>query len=272
MATYGYGRVSTDGQEDNTSLPNQRERIAAFATAHALSAPIMIEEVGSGADAERPGLAQLRDQLAAGDTLIVLRLDRLFRSVVDGLPFFNMMEARGVAIRSVSEQIDTGSPMGRLMLTMILAFAQAEREIIAERMASGKARKAAEGHFNGGPTPYGYRRTPDGPDDFAVEPAEGAIVQQLFKLYATGRYGLSRLRAATGCPLTPASIAELLSNPFYLGQVRYDGVTRPNAHAPLVSRVLFGKAQRVRTARAEKAPRTKAHDAVGASEGPCLAR
>src|SRR5579883_1398517 len=248
MACYGYARVSTDGQEDNTSLPNQRERIIAYAKAHALDEPTIVEDVASGADADRAGLRRLRDELRSGDTLIVLRLDRLFRSVVDGLPFFKEMEARGVAIRSVTEHLDTGSAMGRLMLTMILAFATAERELIAERMASGKARNAVEGKFNGSPVPYGYRRTPDGPDDFAVEPAEAEVVRAMFRLYATGRYGFGRLREITGCPLSVAAIADLLSNPFYLGQLRYDGVVRPNAHPALVSRVVFGKVKSARAA------------------------
>jgi site-specific DNA recombinase len=101
-------------------------------------------------------LTELRQQLQPGDTLVVLRLDRLFRSVVDGLPFFRDAEVRGIAIRSVTENLDTGSPMGRLMLTMVLAFATAERELIAERMASGKKRNAETGKFNGGPVPFGY--------------------------------------------------------------------------------------------------------------------
>jgi site-specific DNA recombinase len=265
MNAYGYARVSSAGQEDNTSLPVQRERIQAYARAQGWARPQVIEEVGSGAEPNRPGLASLREMVTEGDTIVVLRLDRLFRSVVDGLPFFKAMEARGVAIRSVTEQIDTGSPMGRLQLTLILAFATAERELIGERMASGKARNAQDGKFNGGPIPFGYRRAVGGAHDFEPEPTEAEVVRRLFKLYSSGRHGLRRLRSETGCRLSESAIAELLANPFYVGQVRYRGVVRPNAHVPLVSRSLFARVQRVRSERAARRSPAEVHEDRGSS-------
>jgi site-specific DNA recombinase len=239
VTVFGYARISSATQEDNTSISVQRERILAYAKAHALEAPTIIAETGSGADADRAGLSDLRQRLQPGDTLVVLRLDRLFRSVVDGLPFFRDTEARGIAIRSVTENLDTGSPMGRLMLTMVLAFATAERELIAERMASGKKRNAETGKFNGGPVPFGYVRTPDGPNDFEPDPLGATVVRELFRRYSTGCVGLRELKAATQCALSESAIAELLANPFYLGRVRYRGTVRPNAHVPLVSRRTF---------------------------------
>ncbi|MGQ0507971.1 MAG: recombinase family protein [Myxococcaceae bacterium] len=272
MRVFGYARVSTEGQEDNTSLPMQRERIAAFAKAQGWTPPEIVEEVGSGASIHRLGLQQLRGRLMHGDTLVVLRLDRLFRSVVDGLPFFKEMESRGVAIRSVTEQIDTGSPMGRLMLTMILAFATAERELILERLASGKRRNADEGHFNGGRAPFGYVRVLDGEDDFAVVVEEAKVVKQLFTLYASGRFGLARLRKAAGCSLSESAIAGILSNPFYCGLLRWGATVKPNRHAAIVSRRLFAEVQRVRTARAEKAPRLKVPETLAEDASACSPR
>ena len=263
MSVYGYARVSSDGQEANTSLPTQRDRIAAYATARALAAPTIVEEVASGADSKRPLLAQLRAKLAPGDSLIILRLDRLYRSVVDGAQFFEEMRARKVAIRSVSEQLDTSTPMGELMLHMVLAFAQAERRLIAERMAAGKARTAHDGEWNGGPCPYGYRRTPEGPDDFAIDPAEGEIVRRLFKLYSGGNHGAARLRKVTGCSLSEAAITCLLGNPFYRGLVRFKGTVRANRHVPLVSAQLWCRVQRVRAQRAQLSPSANRQAEVG---------
>ncbi len=272
MTVYAYCRVSTLNQEDNTSIAEQRDRIGAFAKAQGLPAPLVVEEIGSGADVQRAGLQQLRGRLMSGDTLAVLRLDRLFRSVVDGLPFFDEMKKRGVAIRSVTEHIDTGSAMGELMLTMILAFATAERKVIIERLTSGKKRNAGEGKFNGGRTPFGYARVLDGDDDFAVVVSEAEVIKRLFSLYATGRFGLARLRRAAGCSLSESAIAGILSSPFYCGLIRWGDTVKPNRHTGIVSRRLFAEVQRVRTARAAKAPRRKVPEVAADPGTSCAGR
>nr|WP_255217208.1 recombinase family protein [Myxococcus sp. AM010] len=103
----------------------------------------------------------------------------------------------------------------------------------------------------------------EGPNDFAVEEGEASVVRQLFKLYATGRFGLTRLKRAAGCPLSESAIANVLSNPFYLGQLRYAGTTRPNAHPAVVSRALFAQVQRIREARTPRSPRAKPLGTLG---------
>ncbi len=245
---FGYTRVSSDGQADNTSLAVQAERIAAFAVAHGKSVPEMFSDVASGATTNRPGLAALRAALAPGDTVIVYKLDRLGRSIVDIDPLVSEWEARGIAVHSVSEPIETSTAMGRAMFRLCLLFAQTEREVIAERVASGKAKTARDGKFNGSPIPFGYRREP-GSDAFVVDPDAARVVRRLFSLFASGRYGIGRLRAATGCPLSETGIEKLLSNPTYTGRHPWGDRARPAGHERLVSDRLFARVQRERARR-----------------------
>lgn len=248
----GYSRVSSEGQADNTSLAVQAERIAAFALAKGMTAPEMFSDVASGANTNRPGLAALRAAVAPGDTVIVFKLDRLGRSIVDIDPLITEWEARDVSVHSVTEPIETSTAMGRAMYRMVLLFAQAEREVIAERVASGKAKNAATGRFNGSPIPFGYRRDPR-TGAFVVDPKRAPMVRDLFSRFATGRYGTARLRAATGCALSENGIAELLANPVYTGRLRYGDRARVAGHEAIVSERLFMRVQRERARRARSA-------------------
>lgn len=246
---FAYVRVSADSQRENTSIPSQRERIAAFALARGMAAPEVFADVMSGATTNRPGLAALRAALAPGDSVVVFKLDRLGRSIVDIDPLVTEWEARGVSVHSVTEPIETQTAMGRAMFRLCLLFAQTEREVIAERVASGKAKTARDGKFNGSPIPFGYRREP-GADAFVVDPERAPMVRKLFSMFASGRYGIGRLRAATGCPLSENGIEKLLTNPTYTGRHPYGDRARPAAHDRLVSDRLFARAQRERARRA----------------------
>ena len=159
---WAYVRVSSDGQADNTSLRVQAERIRAWATSQGLVVEGQYSDVASGSSLERPGLQELRRTVRPGDAVVVLKLDRLSRSILDAEPLISDWEKGGVALFSVTEPIETHSAMGRAALRMILVFAQAEREVIGERMAAGKAKNAADGRFNGSPVPFGFRRGADG--------------------------------------------------------------------------------------------------------------
>lgn len=249
---FAYTRVSSDGQADNTSLPVQAERVTAFALAKGLTAPELFSDVASGANTNRPGLVALRAAVTPGDTVIVFKLDRLGRSIVDIDPLITEWEARDVSVHSVTEPIETSTAMGRAMYRMVLLFAQAEREVIAERVASGKARNALDAKFNGSPIPYGYRREA-GTATFTVDPERARVVRDLFSRFATGRYGTARLRAATGCVLSENGIAELLANPVYTGRLRYGDRARLAGHEAIVSERLFMRAQRERARRARSA-------------------
>ena len=111
----------------------------------------MAEERASGGDPSRPVLADLLDRLAAGDTLVVVRLDRLGRSLLHLLETITALQARGIYFRSLGDPVDTASPQGRFTLQILGAMAEFERALIRERTMSGLAAARAEGRTGGNP-------------------------------------------------------------------------------------------------------------------------
>lgn len=137
---YGYARVSTLKQEKNgNSLDEQREKL------QAAGAQEIVTDSYTGTKMDHPAFTALLDKLAAGDTLIVAKLDRFARTAVEGGAIVQQLHARGVTINILNMGIADNTPMGKLMVTMLLAFAEFERDMIVERTQSGKAIARANG-------------------------------------------------------------------------------------------------------------------------------
>lgn len=137
---YGYARVSTTKQEKNgNSLDEQREKL------QAAGAQEIVTDSYTGTKMERPAFTALLDKLAAGDTLIVTKLDRFARTAVEGGAIVKALHERGVTINILNMGIADNTPMGKLMVTMLLAFAEFERDMIVERTQGGKAIARANG-------------------------------------------------------------------------------------------------------------------------------
>jgi DNA invertase Pin-like site-specific DNA recombinase len=137
----GYTRVST---EDQGTDPQTDELRAAGCT-------IVREEHASGADRSRPVLARLLRDIAAGDTLVVVRLDRLARSVSHLLAVIEQLQAKGAYFRSLRDPIDTTTPQGMFSLQVLGAVAQLERALIAERTKAGLLAARKRGRVGGNP-------------------------------------------------------------------------------------------------------------------------
>ncbi|WP_402377927.1 recombinase family protein [Isoptericola rhizosphaerae] len=142
--TFGYARISTAGQTLDSQLD-------ALTTADVDRRQIRIE-TASGARDDRPVLTELVEQVQDGDTIVVTKLDRLGRSVAHLVDLTTRLDARGVALRSLSEQIDTSTAAGRFMVHMLAALAQMERDLIRERTIAGLASARARGRVGGRPT------------------------------------------------------------------------------------------------------------------------
>ena len=191
MRLIGYIRVSTDEQaRDGQSLAIQDLQMHRFCElyGHELVDVVVDDGVSAGVDLEnRGGGAALLDQIRDGgiDGVVVQRIDRLFRKTVDGLLTAAWFNRRGVAIQSINEHIDTGSPDGWLTLTILLATAEYERNKIAQR-----AREVSEGLREQGkawgPTPYGCVRG-DGDDAGKLfrDPAKWAVREQIVEMRRT---------------------------------------------------------------------------------------
>src|SRR5580692_545294 len=137
----GYARVSTDEQGTD---PQRDELLAAGCST-------ILEEHASGADRSRPMLARLLRDIAAGETLVVVRLDRLARSVSHLLSVIEQLEASGAHFRSLRDPIDTSTPQGMFSLQVLGAVAQLERALIAERTKAGLSAARKRGRVGGNP-------------------------------------------------------------------------------------------------------------------------
>jgi DNA invertase Pin-like site-specific DNA recombinase len=136
MTTYGYGRVSTDGQ----TLAAQNAQL------HTAGCAKVYGEKVSGAKTDRAELAKLLKRLEAGDVLMVTRLDRLARSTRDLLNILDTIAKAGAGFKSLADTwADTTTPHGRLMLTVLGGLAEFERELIRARTGEGRKRAQARG-------------------------------------------------------------------------------------------------------------------------------
>jgi DNA invertase Pin-like site-specific DNA recombinase len=141
MSLIGYARVSTDDQN-------------ALAQSEALKAAgcdQIFQEQASGGNRSRPVLSKVLDQIVAGDTLIVTRIDRLARSLSHLLEIIEQLETRRAHFRSLEDPIDTASPQGKFTLQVLGATAEFERALIRERTKAGLASARAQGRIGGNP-------------------------------------------------------------------------------------------------------------------------
>lgn len=184
-----YLRVSTDMQaEKGLSLDAQREKLDLYARLHELDVVEVIVDAGeSGSTLERPGLQRALALLAAGEAsaFVCVKLDRLTRSVRDLGTLLGTVFAPGRAeLLSVSESLDTRTPAGRLVVHILGAVSQWERESTAQRTSEVMLHMSASGLFVGGTPPYGFRVGADG----RLEPveAEQVVITSAREMQASG--------------------------------------------------------------------------------------
>lgn len=163
----GYGRVSTRGQGKNgNSLEDQRSKL------EEAGCDEIVLEVYTGTKMKRPKFTKLLEELEAGDTLVVCKLDRFARTAREGLEIVEELMERGVKVHILNMGLIEDTPMGKLILTVMLAFAQFERDSIVERTQDGKAiAKESEDFKEGRPR----REIPENFEDYVRLNAAGEI-------------------------------------------------------------------------------------------------
>ena len=144
---YGYARVSTRGQVKGNSLAEQRQQLMDRGCDE------VIEEQYTGTTTERPQLDALLTRLNAGDTLMVTKLDRLARSATEGANLIKELTEKGIRVNILNMGEVDERPQGRLMLHILLAFAEFERDMIVERTQAGKAIARTKAGFREGRPP-----------------------------------------------------------------------------------------------------------------------
>src|SRR5271169_4155055 len=196
MKTIGYVRVSTDKQaERGSSLEAQAEKIRAMALVQGAELSDIIVESGESAKSlNRPGMTRLLALVDAGKVraVIVAKLDRFTRSVKDLCELLERFERKGVALVSVAESLDTGSAAGRLVLNIMAAVSQWEREAIGERTRDALKHKRTQGERVGN-IRFGFRLAGDG-EHLEQNPAEQAAIEQVRTLRSQG-YSMRRIAA-----------------------------------------------------------------------------
>src|SRR5438034_2325756 len=188
MQAIGYVRVSTDRQAElGVSLEAQESKIRAMATIHSAELLEVIVDGGESAKSlNRPGLQRLLALLNAGkvQAVIVAKLDRLTRTVKDLCGLLELFDKRKVALVSVAESLDTGSAAGRLVITIMGAVSQWEREAIGERTRDALKHKRGQGERVGN-IAFGSRLSDDG-QHLEPDPAEQAALAEIPRLRQQG--------------------------------------------------------------------------------------
>lgn len=187
MARYGYARVSTDTQSVDAQLPAlEAEKLDM----------IFVETVSGAVPArERPVLASLLDRLQPHDSLVVVRLDRLGRDAIDMLQLVSALDERNVRVRILALGIETGTANGRLFLTILMAIAEFERELIRERTRAGIAAARAAGRRIGRPRAL----TPAQTRHVRALAAQGLSIRDIASVMNVGRATVHRaLQDETG--------------------------------------------------------------------------
>lgn len=160
MKLIGYVRVSTKNQEDNTSLADQEKRIKAYCEAFGHELINLYVEVGSGKNTksrEQFNLA-LEDVKTNADGIIAIKLDRIARNTRDVLALVeDVLQPANKALVLLDLQVDTSTPTGKMILTVMAAVATLERDTIKERMQNGRKAKNEDGGFAYGSPKFGER-------------------------------------------------------------------------------------------------------------------
>jgi DNA invertase Pin-like site-specific DNA recombinase len=268
-----YTRKSTDHNLDLefNSLDAQREACEAYIKSQAHEGWRLIparydDGAFSGASLDRPALQQLLGDVRAGkiNTVAVYKVDRLTRSLADFAKLVELFDEHGVSFVSITQSFNTTSSMGRLTLNVLLSFAQFEREVIGERVRDKIAASKRKGIWVGGPVPLGYRCIDK---KLVVVPEEAETVRTIFRRYLelgslsaligeldrlgarTKSNGLANGAQRGGIRFGVGSLAHLLKNRFYIGDVVYRGETHRGEHEPIIDCALFEAVQAKRTAR-----------------------
>ena len=266
-----YTRKSTERglEQEFNSLDAQREAAEAYIASQKhegwVALPERYDDGGfSGGSMDRPALRRLLVEIEAGrvDAIVVYKLDRLSRSLLDFSRIMETLDLARVAFVSVTEAFNTKTSMGRMVLNVLASFAQFEREQISDRTKDKMSAARRKGKWVGGMPILGYDVAPEG-GRLLVNEGEAKQVRAIFGLYLETGSTIETLReikrrrwtqkrwvnrggeARGGGSFDKARLLYLLKNHVYVGQVCYKGVVYPGEHPAIVDQSVWEEVQRI---------------------------
>lgn len=278
-----YTRKSTEEglEQAFNSLDAQRESAMTYITHRRHlgweALPEIYDDGGfSGGSLERPALQRLFDDIVLGkiDCVVVYKVDRISRSLIDFARLMALFEQHRVTFISVTQDFDTSTPMGRLTLNILFSFSQFEREIISERTRDKMAATRKKGMFIGGNPTYGYDIDPVS-HQLVINESEAAVVREIYTLYRelrsprgvmqvindkgyrTKSYTSRRGREHPAHPWCQYFIRRILTNPIYIGEVTYKGTRYPGVHPAIIPMELWEQVQAILQTGKRAADRTR---------------
>ena len=235
------------------SLDAQREACEAYIASQKPEGWVLVpdryDDGGwSGGNLDRPALKRLLVDIENGqvDVVVVYKIDRLSRSLMDFSKLVEVFDAQTVTFVSVTQSFNTTTSMGRLTLNILLSFAQFEREVTGERIRDKIAAWRKKGMWMGGAVPLGY----DVRDrKLVVNDAEAATVRMMFERFLAVGSATVLSRELTGAGMTSKRgklidkgyLYKVLSRPVYVGDAVYKGTVYPGEHDAIISRELWDK-------------------------------
>lgn len=234
-AIYTRKSVEEGLDQEFNSLDAQREAGEAYIASQKANGwvclPTRYDDGGySGGNMKRPALQQLLADCEAGlvDIIVVYKIDRLSRSICDFADLSKKFDEWGTQFVAVTQEINTATSAGRMMLNILITFAQYEREVITERVRDKMAASRKKGKWVGGSVPIGYRVENK---KLVVEPEEARVIQRIFQRFIeiqspsliAQELNKDGIRTKQGKVWDKPHIYRILSNHTYIGKVKYKG-------------------------------------------------
>jgi len=251
MRVLGYCRVSTENQNgaDSFGLETQRDAITKYCMANGLELVQIFEDPalsGSLPPLERPGLHALLETLKVGDVkqVVVTRLDRLARDTMLSLWLMKEIKKLGAELVSIAEPGRWDDPTQKLLLTMVAAFAEFEKSLIASRLSAGRKTKARQGGYAGGKAPIGYKAE-RGDKALTLDEEKASTVKRVFELRdakldaslqkLADLLNAEGLTTKEGKPFHAMQVKRILDRrALYEGRYRYAGVEADGQHRAIL--------------------------------------
>lgn len=242
-AVAGYIRVSTREQKnEGLSLLAQRKSIEDYAKFKGWEIYKTYEDAGISAKniKDRPAFLECLSEAKSHkfSAILITKYDRLFRNTLDALTTLKSLQEIGVDFVSLTEQVDTTTPQGKMFFTMISSFAQFERDMVVARVLEVNTYKFEEG-INIGDCPFGYKwdkrlRM------MVINPKEAEVVRKAFDLTANGHKYSEICKALN---LVKSTYYKIIKNPVYAGKIKFMKEVKQGKHEAIITQELFDKAQ-----------------------------